>query len=333
MNSSRLVSELLTALAIAEHGSMNRAARSLHISQPSLTRMVRFLEASLGAPVFERGARGVRLTAFGEQAMDHARAIRAQALLLDRSIAGSRDRPRPRLHLAAAPVAPLAPFSLAVMDVLDDVPDADIQVTVGSPAETLKLLQEGAAEMAMVPLGGAEQNRFDRELLYQDAMAIYCAADHPLAAARGVGIAQLQGQRWVLGPPGSLVRGRIEELFASLGAGRPAIALEIDDVALRRSMVAHSGFLSAFQIHHVFNEVAAGRLARVRYHWSQEVSSVGLLRLVAHTDLSARLREALRRRLGEAGLPTSARDHETATAAPKRRHRGRQATGKKGEGR
>ena len=248
--------------------------------------------------------------------MDHARAIRAQALLLDRNVEGLRAGPRPHLHLATAAVSPLAPFAKAVMDVVDEMPDAQIEVTVGPPSETIKLLREGTAEMAMVPLGGPEQDKFLRELIYHDAMAIYCAAGHPLAEARDVGIAELQRQRWVLGPPGSLVRSRIEELFASLGAAPPTIGLQMDDVALRRSMVAHSGFVSAFQGHHVFNEVRAGLIARVPYHWSQEVSPVGLLRLVPHTELSARLRDALRRRLGEAGMPTA-----TQAERPKRRAR------------
>jgi DNA-binding transcriptional LysR family regulator len=267
--------------------------------------MVQVLEAALGAPVFERGAKGVRLTAFGDRVMDHARAIRAQALLLDRNVEGLRDRPRPQLHLAAAPVSPLAPISKAMIDVLEDVPDAHIQVTVRPPDDALKLLQDGTAEMAMVPLGGAEQAKFSRELLYHDAMAIYCASGHPLAGGDLIDVAELQRQRWVLGPPGTLVRTRIEDLFASLGAPPPLSGVEIDDVALRRSMVVQSGFVSAFQSHHVFNEVSAGLIARVPYHWSQEVSPVGLLRVMPHTDLSSRLREAMRRRLREAGMPTA----------------------------
>ena len=315
MNSTRIVSHLMTALVIAEQGSMSRAAKILHISQPSLTRLVRLLEAELGAPILERGARGVRLNEFGERVMDHARAIRAHALQLDRNIEGWRAQPRLQLHLAAAPVSPLAPFSRAVMDVLRDMPDAQIRVTVGPPAETLKLLSEGTAEMAIVPLGGPEQHKFSRELLYHDAMAIYCAASHPLAVAANLGIDELKQQRWVLGPPGSLVRTRIEELFASLGAAPPEIGLEVDDVALRRSMVVNSPFISAFQSHHVFNEVTAGLVVRIAYHWPQEVSPVGLLRLIPHTDLSARLREALRHRLREAGMPTQMRNDEATQIA------------------
>jgi len=106
----------------------------------------------------------------------------------------------------------------------------------------------------------------------------------------------------VLGGPGSLVRTRIEALFAGQGAGPPQIALEADDVALRRSLVIHSDHLSAFQVHHVYNELKAGLIARVPYRWQQEISAVGLLRLLPHTDVSSRLRQAFRRRFHEAGM-------------------------------
>ena len=52
-------------LTIVEEGSMNRAAQKLYLARSSLSSSMKNLEDELGAPIFERGSRGVRLTKFG----------------------------------------------------------------------------------------------------------------------------------------------------------------------------------------------------------------------------------------------------------------------------
>jgi hypothetical protein len=80
------------------------------------------------------------------------------------------------------------------------------------------------------------------------------------------------------------LRARIDEHFARFDVILD-VPLEIEDVALRRSIVAQSDFVSAFQNHHVFNELRSGTLARICYARTHERQPVGCIRISEHTDL------------------------------------------------
>ncbi|HWM12249.1 MAG TPA: LysR family transcriptional regulator, partial [Solirubrobacteraceae bacterium] len=66
-------------VAVAEEGSLTRAAARLHVAQQSLSQQIRTLEAQLGAALFERSSRGVALTDVGAVLLREARPVLAQA--------------------------------------------------------------------------------------------------------------------------------------------------------------------------------------------------------------------------------------------------------------
>jgi len=85
--------QLESFVAVAEEGNLCRAASRLHISQPPLTRRIRSLEEELGAPLFERSARGMRLLPNGERLLTHARQILDSVERARRSVLPTRGAP------------------------------------------------------------------------------------------------------------------------------------------------------------------------------------------------------------------------------------------------
>ena len=85
------IQQILYAIVIAEKGSINKAAETLYISQPSLTSAIQELEKSIGIRIFNRTGRGVTLTNDGKEFLLYARQVYAQYENLENRYSGNTD--------------------------------------------------------------------------------------------------------------------------------------------------------------------------------------------------------------------------------------------------
>ena len=81
--------QLRYVTAVADTGTISRAAQQFYISQPSLTNSIRELEQELGLTIFHRTNRGVALTPEGEEFLGYARQVLAQMELIEEKYLGS----------------------------------------------------------------------------------------------------------------------------------------------------------------------------------------------------------------------------------------------------
>jgi len=101
------IDDLRTFCMAAELGSLGRAAVSLHVSQPALSRRLAHLEAAAGTRLLERSPRGVKLTPAGRRLYEEARRLLQQADSVQELIAGLQRAGGP-VRLASSHSGPTA---------------------------------------------------------------------------------------------------------------------------------------------------------------------------------------------------------------------------------
>ncbi|AKH98936.1 transcriptional regulator [Hoeflea sp. IMCC20628] len=138
--------------ALAQHNHFGRAANACAISQPALSVQIKELEDSLGAKLFERAARQVRLTSFGEEFALRVRLILRAVDELSELALASRDRLVGRLRIGIIPtIAPyLLPAIISNMTLMNDGIDLQIRETL--TPQLVDELTEGRLDAAVVAL-------------------------------------------------------------------------------------------------------------------------------------------------------------------------------------
>ncbi len=230
--------------AIAEHGSISRAARALGYSQPAVSQHLRRAEQRLGVPLVVRAGRGVRLTEPGTVLARHAQSI-GQALDAARGelaeLVGLRTG---TVRLAAFPTASSTIVPRLLRGLREAHPGLTVSYVEAEPPEALGMLRDGLVDLAITfayPGDRADPHResegpVETVPLYTEPVVIALPESHPLAADGGpVELARLGGERWIAGCP--LCRGHLLAACEAVDV-EPDIELETDNAVAVLNLVA-----------------------------------------------------------------------------------------------
>jgi LysR family hydrogen peroxide-inducible transcriptional activator len=163
--------------ALARHGHFGRAAEASAISQPALSMQIKEMEATLGTALFERGARQVRLTAFGAAVAPRVRDILRTVDELGDLARASGGRLTGRLRLGVIPT--IAPYLLPALvgDLAGLYPGLDIHVRETLTQRLIGELSEGRLDAAIVALPVSEPTVVEVALVSEEFVLVRPAAD------------------------------------------------------------------------------------------------------------------------------------------------------------
>lgn len=196
--------ELLRAfVAFAERLNFTHAARAVGLSQPALFERIGRLASEVGAALYEREGRQLRLTAAGVRVAAFAREelARAQDVLAELR-GGAR---REAVSLAAGEGSYLYLLGPSLRAFARARPEVALRLLTRGALDAGQALREGAADLAVAVLDLVPEDLVARDLV-RTPLCVALAADHPLAARRSLRLADLAGQRLILAPAGQIHR-------------------------------------------------------------------------------------------------------------------------------
>ncbi|MFF2117090.1 LysR family transcriptional regulator [Kitasatospora sp. NPDC058184] len=185
---------------VAHLGSFTAAGERLGFTQSAISRQIATLEAELGTPLFDRLARGVRLTEHGRALLPHAEAMLERLDTTRRDLVALTELTAGRLRVGAfdSANAALVPGALAAFRAAH--PDVAISLTEGLAAHLLDLLAEGAIDLALVASytePADTGDRFDFRPLTDDPVLVALPRGHRLARRRRLRLAELADEPWI----------------------------------------------------------------------------------------------------------------------------------------
>jgi len=314
-------------LAVAQFGSVQRAAESLSITQPAVSKTIAELESVLGVKLFERGRHGAVPTREGQLFMPHASACVSALRYGVELLARDEGAVAATLDVGALPTVATDVLSGALRRFASQWPRVSVRLLTAANAELLEQLKSGAIGLAIGRLADPERMvGLSFELLYNEPLAVVVRAGHSLAQGGGLP-AQLTQFPLVLPPFGTLIRQAADSLLAAWGAPPLSVFVEMLSVSVGRSLALENDAVWFVPAGAVEYDLRQGVLVRLPLPSAGGEEPVGLI-LRTDTQPSPAGR-ALIDAVKHAALEREARGAAEADSADSRRPRGDDAAAPK----
>lgn len=236
--------QLRAFLTTAEQGSIRAAARSLHLSQAALTKAIKELEQDLGVPLILRTARGVQLTAFGQQLRVRAHLIVSEMRRAEDDIEQMKGAGAGSVSAAITPTAALSILPQAYRAFRRQMPDASVTFIEGFPGVAMPRLRDGSLDFVVaVVVAEHIAPEFDHIALYESRSVIVGRADHPLRHCTS--LAELSEAEWLLNPSPESSTQALLDSYAARGLIVPKRVIECPSFIIAHGLLRGSDALAS----------------------------------------------------------------------------------------
>jgi DNA-binding transcriptional LysR family regulator len=293
---------LLMFKTVTECGTLSRAAETLHMSQPAVSKTIHELEILLGERLLERTVKGVVPTMFGSHVLRYARSLHADLKRAAEELTALRHGCLGRLAIGSYMVAlpALLPKALSLFIASGDA--TRVSVVDGNKERLLSGLQTGEIDIVVGRMSDQDGNEQIRQIpLYFEPIVLVAGQQNPLASKPAPTPADLAAQEWIMPHASSVARTPIHLFFSREGLDLPHRVVETLSFPLIRALLLQRDMVAALPWQIVQADVEQGMLLKLPVDIGYPALPVGVI-THARNKLSAaglRMVESLKQAAGE----------------------------------
>ncbi|ECH0615421.1 LysR family transcriptional regulator [Salmonella enterica subsp. enterica serovar Braenderup] len=227
---------LHTFVAVAQQGTLGRAAETLNLSQPALSKTLNELEQLTGTRLFERGRLGVQLTVPGEQFLTHAVKVLDALNTAGQALNRKEDASADVVRVGALPTAALGILPAAIGRFHQQQKSTSLQVATMNNTMLLAGLKSGEIDLGIGRMSDPElMGGLNYELLFLESLKLVVRPGHPLLQET-ITLSRVMEWPVVVSPKGTVPRQNAEALLQSQGCKMPAGCIETLSASLSRQL-------------------------------------------------------------------------------------------------
>lgn len=242
--------DLRVLMAVADTGSMAKAAARLRISHPAVSKTIAEIEAALGVRLLDRSPQGADLTVYGEVLLRCGINVFDEIGQGFRSLEHLSNPNAGEVRLGCTEIILHSLASAIVRKFSAKYPGVQVDVKLANPGEhQLRELRERRIDL-LITRATAQANAEDlhSELLFDEPFVFVVGADSEFAGKRRVALDDIIASKWVLPAPESAPGALIDGVFRAAGFQPPRATVKTISIELTTSLVASGEFVGILPI-------------------------------------------------------------------------------------
>lgn len=275
---------LVLLVELGRHGSILRAAEAAHMTQPAASKLLAELEYALGVQLFERLARGISPTWYGEIMVRRAGTALAEMNTAHQEVMElfSGLRGQVAIGTVITPSTSLVPQAVKIFK--ETHPRVNVSIMVDTSTLLLKQLRAGELDLMIGRLisGNDSFAELNFEPLQDETHRLIVRADHPLCNRNDLQLTDLASAAWILPPAGSILRDRLTALFLSQGVDLPVEAIETSAIPVITSLLLGSDLVVALPPESVQHYLNSGLLVELDFDLGLRMDAYGIVTRKQH---------------------------------------------------